>query len=72
MFRARRRQVRFKMRAQRLEIAPDDLYLLCETDMDLVLSAAQEAQPAVLVIDSIQTVFTADLSSVPGQRRTST
>ena len=55
-----------KMRAERLGITSEGLYLLCETDLDLVLAAAQEAEPAVLVIDSIQTTFTADLSSVPG------
>lgn len=55
-----------KMRAQRLSIEPEELYLLCETDLDTVLEAAQNTKPAVLIIDSIQTVFTADLSSAPG------
>lgn len=55
-----------KMRAQRLGIEPDELYLLCETDLDSVLEAAQNTKPTVLVVDSIQTVFTADLSSAPG------
>lgn len=55
-----------KMRAQRLGIEPDELYLLCETDLDVVLEAAQNTKPGVLIVDSIQTVFTADLSSAPG------
>lgn len=55
-----------KMRAQRLGIAPEGLYLLCETDLDAVMAAAQDTKPSVMVIDSIQTTFTAELSSVPG------
>ncbi len=55
-----------KMRAQRLGIMAEGVYLLCETDMDAIITAAQEAKPAVMVVDSIQTVFTTELSSVPG------
>ncbi len=55
-----------KMRAQRLGISSEGVYLLCETDMDSILAAANDARPAVMVIDSIQTVFTTELGSVPG------
>jgi DNA repair protein RadA/Sms len=42
------------------------LLLLCETDLESVLEAASQAQPAVLIADSIQTLARADLEGGPG------
>lgn len=58
------RQVR--LRAERLGVRSPELYLLAETQLDAVLAAVDEVKPKVLVIDSVQTVYSADLDSVPG------
>jgi DNA repair protein RadA/Sms len=55
-----------RVRADRLEGPADDVTFLAETDLDAILNASRAARPAVLIVDSIQTVFTADLESAPG------
>ncbi|MDZ7802560.1 DNA repair protein RadA [Thiohalophilus sp.] len=54
------------LRAQRLGLAADDLALLAETRVEDILAIAQQEQPRVLVIDSIQTIFTDEVTSAPG------
>ncbi|MDO3378043.1 DNA repair protein RadA [Geoalkalibacter halelectricus] len=58
------RQVR--MRADRLGVGAENLYLLAETSLEAVLEQVRALKPAYLVIDSIQTIFTAALDSAPG------
>ncbi|HSW62803.1 MAG TPA: DNA repair protein RadA [Dissulfurispiraceae bacterium] len=55
-----------KLRAERLNINSDHILLLPETVIENVISYSAEMKPSVLVIDSIQTVYTEDLSSAPG------
>ena len=55
-----------KMRAQRLGVKAENLYVLAETSLDEVLRAADELQPQVIVVDSVQTVYTSELPSAPG------
>lgn len=55
-----------KMRAERLGVQADNLYLHAETSLEAVLEQVRELKPAFLVIDSIQTIFTAVLDSAPG------
>jgi DNA repair protein RadA/Sms len=55
-----------KLRAERLGIATEALYLLTETNLDVILSHVETLGPRVLVIDSIQTTYTNDLSSMAG------
>ena len=55
-----------KLRAGRLGIDPDAFYLFPETNVEAILAAAQDIQPDVMIVDSIQTVFRPDLSSAPG------
>jgi DNA repair protein RadA/Sms len=55
-----------KMRAQRLGVKADNLYILAETSLDEITRAADELQPQALVVDSVQTVFTSELPSAPG------
>jgi len=55
-----------KMRAQRLGVKADNLYVLAETSLDEITRAADELQPQAIVIDSVQTVFTSELPSAPG------
>lgn len=55
-----------KMRADRIGSFKGELMLLSETDLDLVEEAVTHMMPAVVVIDSIQTMFREDISSAPG------
>jgi len=55
-----------KLRADRLGGSAADVSLLSETNLETVLATAASLSPAVLIIDSIQTVFTADLEGAPG------
>lgn len=55
-----------KMRADRLGEFKGDLKVLSETDLDLVEETITRTRPAVVVIDSIQTMFREDISSAPG------
>ncbi len=55
-----------KIRAQRLGVTSENLLLFAETNVEEIIAAAQEAQPDVLIIDSIQTVFRPDVQSAPG------
>ena len=54
------------LRADRLKLPREPLRLLTETEIERVLAIAGQERPAVLVIDSIQTVYTSALSSAPG------
>ena len=55
-----------KMRADRLGITEDRLLVLAETSLERIIEHTKKIKPAVLAIDSIQTVFTENLSSAPG------
>jgi len=55
-----------KMRADRLGKFKEKMLLLCETDLDRIEEAVQEQKPEIIVIDSIQTMFSEDLSAAPG------
>ena len=55
-----------KLRAERLEITGDTLYLLTETDTDSVLSECERIRPDVIIIDSIQTMSSERFTSVQG------
>lgn len=55
-----------KMRADRLGIQGDQTWILSETDLTKILQAIQEVGAGIVVIDSIQTIFSPELESVPG------
>jgi len=55
-----------RMRAERLGALHPRLWLLSETELPAILTALDEVAPAVVVVDSIQTVFDPDLASAPG------
>ena len=55
-----------KLRADRLQVASDELYILSETDLTEILSAVDEVQPDILIADSIQTLYTPENTSAPG------
>ncbi|MCF6324337.1 MAG: DNA repair protein RadA [Gammaproteobacteria bacterium] len=54
------------MRAHRLGLTTDKVRLLSETQVQRILALADKEKPGVLVIDSIQTVYTDQLNSAPG------
>jgi DNA repair protein RadA/Sms len=55
-----------KLRAERLEISGESLYLLTENDIDAVLAECESLKPEVIIIDSIQTLSSMRFSSAPG------
>jgi DNA repair protein RadA/Sms len=59
-----------KMRAQRLQAdgtkPPENLYLLTETNLEAILAHVEQVKPALLVVDSIQTVYLDGMSSSAG------
>jgi DNA repair protein RadA/Sms len=55
-----------KLRADRLDHTAADVELLTETLLETVLATAASMEPAAMIVDSIQTIFTADLEGAPG------
>ena len=55
-----------KMRAQRVCPDANDLFLLAETNIDVVIEAAKVLKPSLLIIDSIQTMYSDLIESAPG------
>ncbi|HHU13045.1 MAG TPA: DNA repair protein RadA [Clostridiaceae bacterium] len=55
-----------RLRADRLGIRADDINLLAATDLSRILDAVRERKPALVVIDSIQTLYDPAQSSAPG------
>jgi DNA repair protein RadA/Sms len=55
-----------KLRADRMELHSDELFLLTETNLADIFEQVNRLDPTVLVIDSIQTVYTEDSESSPG------
>lgn len=54
------------MRASRLGLTTDGLHVAAETCVEVILALAERERPRVLVVDSIQTIFTEQLQSAPG------
>lgn len=59
-------QRQIKLRAERLGVRDDNLYLLTETDMGSMVESVLELRPDVLIVDSIQTMYNSDLNTAPG------
>ncbi len=55
-----------KIRAERLGADSDGLLVFAQTDLDTILLTAANEKPDVMIIDSIQTIFKADIASAPG------
>ncbi len=55
-----------KMRADRLHITSPDLFVVAATALEEIFRVAEKIHPHVIVVDSIQTVFTSALTSAPG------
>lgn len=55
-----------KMRADRLKLRNDRFYVLTETQLENIFQQVAETDPGLLVIDSVQTIFTDKIESSPG------
>lgn len=55
-----------RLRASRLDLDPQELYVLAETGLEDVLASITQVRPGLVIIDSIQTLESAELTGVPG------
>ena len=55
-----------KMRAERIEVKNELFTILSETDMNAAISYVEKAEPDILIVDSIQTMYNPDIASAPG------
>jgi DNA repair protein RadA/Sms len=55
-----------KLRAERLELGGDELYVYSETSLDIILQQIRDLRPGLVIVDSIQTVYLEDLTSAAG------
>ena len=55
-----------KMRAERLGGDEGNCYILCETRMEDILAEAESMQPGLMIVDSVQTMYTDSIESAPG------
>ena len=55
-----------KLRAQRLGVNHENLYILAENVLSNVIASTEECKPDVLIVDSIQTIYTDENESSPG------
>lgn len=59
-------QQQVAMRARRLGLPEDKLKAMTETSIESIIATARQEKPRVMVVDSIQTIFTEHLQSAPG------
>jgi DNA repair protein RadA/Sms len=55
-----------KMRAERLAITTNELFVVTETNLDAIFAHIESTQPRLLIIDSVQTTYSETLSSASG------
>lgn len=59
-------ETQIKLRANRLRVDTENLFLLSETDLTPILESVNELKPDVLIVDSIQTLYSRENTSSPG------
>lgn len=55
-----------RLRAERTGCAHDEVYLAAESDLQMALGHIEAVQPSLVVVDSVQTMSTAEVDGVPG------
>jgi DNA repair protein RadA/Sms len=55
-----------KLRAERLKIDGAGLFIIADTDLEAVLGQVEQLSPGLVVVDSIQTIYSPDMESTPG------
>ena len=58
-----------KLRAERLGLNGEGLYIMAETDLEAVLNQAEQLSPGLVVVDSIQTVYCPEVEATAGSIR---
>ena len=59
-------QAQIKLRANRMGKFTPNLLLLCETNLETIRGVIEKERPELVIIDSIQTMYSEDVSSAPG------
>ena len=59
-------QTQIKLRANRMGEFSQNLLLLCETNLGIIRSVIEKEKPELVIIDSIQTMYSEDVNSAPG------
>ncbi|HAN10812.1 MAG TPA: DNA repair protein RadA [Clostridiales bacterium] len=55
-----------KIRADRLNVNTNNLYILAENDIENILENVEKISPDIVIIDSIQTIYNSEITSTPG------
>lgn len=55
-----------KMRADRLGVKDEKIYLLSQTDIDEIIKEIDELNPNIIIVDSIQTLYDSEIGAMPG------
>jgi len=55
-----------KLRAERMGLSEDNLFILNETNVNVILQHIQKLAPKLVIVDSIQTIYRDELTSMPG------
>ena len=55
-----------KLRAKRLGVTGNNLFILTETNVETILKETEKVKPDVIIVDSIQTIYSAGVNSTPG------
>lgn len=59
-------ETQIKLRANRLGVTTENLFLLSETDLSAIMEATEQLKPDILIVDSIQTLYSRENTSSPG------
>ena len=65
-FSAEESEEQVALRARRLDIKTENLYLSSESDLNGIITHMERMEPKFVIIDSIQTIFNSELDSLPG------
>lgn len=55
-----------KLRANRLKVSTENLYIMCQTDVESIVEYIKSDKPDLVIVDSIQTMNVSEISSSPG------
>ncbi len=55
-----------KLRANRLKVSTDNLFIMCQTDVESIVEYIKSDKPDLVIVDSIQTMAISEISSSPG------
>lgn len=55
-----------KLRANRLKVSTDNLYIMCQTDVESIVEYIKSDKPDLVIVDSIQTMCVSEINSSPG------